>query len=135
MATISNVVLKIDPIVSNKRRKVTVSYVLRFSPREELAGTVFDEKVVLRGDDPLFDDDRAVIASTFIKAAAGSIKRSFSTQVSQNRLDEDGDTIIFGVPVLTLRDELYARVTLKPFAPRSAQADSDPVTGQFGPGA
>jgi hypothetical protein len=135
MATISNVVLKIDPIVSNKRRKVTVSYVLRFSPREELAGTVFEEKVVLRGDDPIFDDDRAVIASTFIKAAAGTIKRSFTQQVSQNRLDEDGDTIIFGVPVLTLRDELYARVALTPFAPRSAQADSDPVSGQFGPGA
>ena len=50
MATISNVVLKIDPIVSNKRRKVTVSYALRFNSREELAGTVFEEKVVLRGD-------------------------------------------------------------------------------------
>jgi len=134
MPTISNVVLKIDPIVSNKRRKVTVSYSLRFNSREELAGTVFEEKVVLRGDDPIFDEDRAPIATTFVKAVTGTIKRSFTQQVSQNRLDEDGDTIIFGVPVLTLRDELYARVSLTPFVPRPAQADSDPVSGQFGPG-
>ena len=43
-ASISNAVLKIDPIVSNKRRKFTVSYALRFNSREELAGTVFEEK-------------------------------------------------------------------------------------------
>ncbi|TDR36668.1 hypothetical protein DFR29_12718 [Tahibacter aquaticus] len=135
MATISNVSLKIDPIASNKRRKVTVSYSLRFNPREEAAGSVFEENVVLRGDDPIFDDDRAVIAASFVKAVPGTLNRSFTKQVSQNRLDEDGDTIIFGVPVLTLKDELYARVTLKPFAPRPAQADSNLVSGQFGPGA
>lgn len=135
MATISNIALRIDPVVNNKRRKVTVSYSLRFTPREELAGSVFEEKVVLRGDDPLFDEDRAVIASSFVKAAPGTIKRSFTQQVSQHRLDEDGDTIVFGVPLLVLRDELYARVTLTPFQARPAQADSEPVSGQFGPGA
>lgn len=134
MPTISNVTLKIDPIASNKRRRVTVTYSLRFSPREEAAGTVFEENVVLRGDDPIFDEDRALIAATFIKAAPGTINRSVNKLVSQNRLDEDGDTIIFGVPVLVLKDELYARVSLKPFAPKPAQADSNVVSGQFGPG-
>ncbi|WP_157579288.1 hypothetical protein [Spirosoma montaniterrae] len=135
MATITNVQLSIDNVSGQKRRKVTVKYQLRFNPREEAAGTVFDEKVVLRGDDPIFDDERAIIASTFVKAQPGVVSRSFSKMVSQNRLDEDGDTIIFGVPVLVLRDELYARVTLTPFEPRGARADSNVVTGQFGPGA
>jgi len=135
MATISNVQLRIDALQANKRRKVTVTYNLRFNPREEAAGTVFDETVVLRGDDPIFDDDRTTIVSTFVKAVPGTVNRSFSKNVSQSRLDEDGDTIIFGVPVLVLKDELYARVTLRPFAPTGAQADSNVVAGQFGPGA
>lgn len=135
MAIVSNVKLTIDPIQNNKRRRVTVSYSLNFSPREEMAGTVFEEKVVLRGDDPLFDDDRAVIAATFVKAVRGVVSRSFSQNVSQNRLDEDGDTIIFGVPIAALRDELYVRVTLLPFVPKGNQADSNLVTGQFGPAA
>jgi hypothetical protein len=89
--------------------------------------------VVLRGDDPIFDDDRATIAATFVKAVTGAVNRTFSSNVSQNRLDEDGDTIIFGVPVLALRDELYARVSLVSFASSRAQSDSNVVTGQFGP--
>ncbi len=96
---------------------------------------MFEEKVVLRGDAPLFDADRALIAATFITAAAGTIKRSFTQQVSKNHLDQDGDTIIVAMPVLTLRDERCARISLTPFAPRSTRADSDPVSAQFGPGA
>jgi hypothetical protein len=136
MVSISNVQLRIERQQgADRRRRVTVTYSLRFNPREEAAGTVFDETVILRGDDPVFDDDRATIAATFVKAAPGTVNRSHSARVSQSRLDEDGDTIIFGVPILVLKDELYARVTLRPFVATGAQADSNVVSGQFGPGA
>lgn len=48
-------------------------------------------------------------------------------------LDEDGDTLIFGEPILALRDEIDARGSLRPFVPGHAQADSHTGKGQFGP--
>jgi hypothetical protein len=137
MPSIANLSLKIDPALqANRRRKVTVSYTLRFTPREELAGTVFEERVQLRGDDPLFDDNRGgPLLASFVKATPNNVSRTVVKMVSENVLDEDGDTIILGVPIAVLRDELYARVTLTPFHPGNAQADSNVVKGQFGPGA
>lgn len=137
MPTIANLTLKIDPVVqANRRRKVTVAYTLRFTAREELAGTVFEERVQLRGDDPIFDDDRgAPLLASFVKAVPGNVNRSVVKMVSQNVLDEDGDTIILGVPIAVLRDEIYARVTLRPFVPTGTTADSAAQKGQFGPGA
>lgn len=136
MATISNPLLKIDPVpIKGNRRKVTLTYTLRFTPREEAAGTVFDETAVLMGDDPVFDDARAPLLSAFVKALPTNINRVVTVFVSSSRLDEDGDTIIFGVPILKLRDELFARITLTPFVPTAARADSNVVTGQFGPAA
>lgn len=134
MPSISNVRLSIESLPTGRRRRVTVNYSLRFNSREEAASSVFEEKVVLRGDDPLFDNDQATIATGFVKAVPGTINRSFSSSVSQSRLDEDGDTVIFGIPIAKLRDELYARVSLSPFVPNGAHSDSNVVTGQFGPG-
>ncbi|WP_395703632.1 hypothetical protein [Aquabacterium sp.] len=136
MPSIANVSLKIDRATQGNRHKVTVSYQLRFTPREELAGTVFEERVQLRGDDPVFDEDRgAPLLTSFVKATPANVNRTISKMVSSSVLDEDGDTIIFGVPILALRDELYARVTLRPFQPGSASSDSNVVKGQFGPAA
>jgi hypothetical protein len=136
MATISNPTLKIDSAPQKgNRRKVTVTYALRFTSREEAAGTVFNESVVLMGDDPSFDDVQAQLASTFVKAVPGTVNRVVTALVSSSALDEDGDTIIFGVPILKLRDELFARIQLSPFVPAPVRADSNGVTGQFGPAA
>ena len=133
MAIISNVQLKIDTNVINKKRKVTVTYNIQFNAQEESAGFLFEEKVSLRGDDPLYDDDRGDLVTTFVKAAPGLIPRAFVRNVSQDRLDEDGDTIILGRRINAAKDELYAHVTLKPFAPKSTSANSNVVAGQFGP--
>lgn len=137
MPTIANLSLKIDPTVqTGNRRKVTVSYQLRFTAREELAGVVFEERVQLRGDDPVFDDDRGgPLLTTFVKATPANVTRNLTKMVSSSVLDEDGDTIILGVPIAALRDEIYARVTLRPFVPTGALADSAPQKGQFGPAA
>jgi hypothetical protein len=137
MPSIANLTLKIDPALqANRRRKVTVTNTQRFTAREDLAGTVFEERVQLRGDDPIFDDDRgAPLLAGFVKATPNNVTRTVVKMVSQNVLDEDGDTIILGVPIAVLRDEIYARVTLRPFVPTSATADSAAQKGQFGPGA
>ncbi|MBI5256971.1 MAG: hypothetical protein HY855_10765 [Burkholderiales bacterium] len=137
MPSIANITLKIDPALqANRKRKVSVSYTLRFTPAEELAGSVFEERVQLRGDDPIFDNDRGTpLLTGFVKATPNNVSRTLTKMVSQSVLDEDGDTIILGVPIAVLRDELYARVTLKPFHPGNAQGDSNVVKGQFGPGA
>ena len=133
MAAASNVQLTIEKIPNQQnRRKVTVTYRVCFTSCEVLAGSVFKETVTLRGDDPIWDDNVTDIHSGCIKAQKGCVDRKFSKNVSKSTLDEDGDTVIFGIPIFADRDELYARVKLTPFSPTGNQADSNIVTGQFG---
>jgi len=133
MATASNVQLTIEKIKNQpNRRKVSVTYRVCFTTCEVLAGSVFKETVILRGDDPIWDDHVTTIHSDCIKAQRGCVDRKFSKNVSKSTLDEDGDTVIFGIPIFANRDELYARVKLTPFSPSGNQADSNVVTGQFG---
>ena len=140
MASISNLKLSIAPIAGSTRKLVTVSYNVCFTPSELLDGSVFDERVTLRGDDPIWDDHLITLSNTSIKAIstpipapASCMERKVVRRVSRKTLDEDGDTIIFGIPVFLDRDEVYARVTLTPFNPRSASADSNVIEKQFGP--
>lgn len=93
---------------------------------------VFRERVTLRGDDPIFDDHVSTLFDEWTRAQAAPLNRTITRDVARSSLDEDPDTIIFGW-VLGNRDEIYARVGLTPFSPSSAQADSNVVTGQFGP--
>ena len=132
MPSISNVTLAIAKGTGGAKRKVTVSYKMCFTSCEVLAGSVFIEKVLLRGDDPIWDDNLATIRNTCVKASPKCIDRKFSVDVSRRSLDEDGDTVIFGIPIFSDRDEIYARVSLTPFVPSSRTSDSNIVTGQFG---
>jgi len=132
MATISNVNLAIQHGGGGNRRQVTVSYRLCFSSCEVMAGSTFVETVDLRGDDPLWDDHLARIRNNCVKAEKGCIDRRITTTVSRSTLDEDGDTVILGIPIHAARDEIYARVKLTPFSPSGSTAHSNIVTGQFG---
>ena len=132
MATISNVRLSVQKGGNSSRRRVDVSYTVCYSACEVLAGSVFVEKVQLRGDDPIWDDNLVTMRNTCVKAERGCVEREVSRFVSRRTLDEDGDTVIFGIPIHADRDELYARVTLTPFSPGSSAANSNIVTGQFG---
>ena len=132
MPSITNVSLDIKKGTGGAKRKVTVSYRLCFTPCEILAGSVFIEKVVLRGDDPIWDDNLVTIRNVCVRANKDCIDRKIVTDVSRRALDEDGDTVIFGIPIFADRDEIYARVSLTPFNPSSRTADSNSVFGQFG---
>jgi hypothetical protein len=136
MATISNVVLQVQKGGEGSRRLVTVTYKLCFSACEALAGSTFVETVLLRGDDPIFDDNLITLSRRCVKATDKCQDRKTAVNVSRSTLDEDGDTIIiiFGQVILRIadRDELYARITLTPFAPSGSTADSNIVTGQWG---
>ncbi len=133
MATVSNVHLDIGREQSGDRRSVTVSYRVCFTSCEALAGSTFVEKVSLRGDDPIWDDYLITLRNTCVKAQEGCVDRKVTTVVSENTLDEDGDTIILGWVISRNRDEVYARVNLTPYSPSGDEADSNIVTGQFGP--
>lgn len=132
MATVNNVSLKISPGSTPKRRRVTVSYQVCFSACETLAGSVFTEKVTLRGDDPIWDDHLLTLRNSCIKAERGCVAREFSRDVAESTLDEDPDTIIFGW-VIGNKDEIYAHVTLTPFVPSGSQGSSNVVSADFGP--
>jgi len=133
MATVNNVRLEISRTDDSRRRRVTVRYQVCFSSCEALAGSVFVERVLLRGDDPIWDDNLITLRNTCVRAnEGGCVERVITTTVAASTLDEDPDTIIFGW-VIGDRDEVYARVTLTPFAPTGATRDSNIVTGQFGP--
>lgn len=134
MPTINNVRLTIDKAEDSRLRRVTVTYQICFSACEANTRAGFVERVVLRGADPIFDDDLVTLRNNCMRAQRGCIDRTVSAVVPTATLDEDGDTIILGWVVDAARDEIYARVTMKPFVPGSASANSNQVTGQFGPG-
>ena len=131
MPTISNVNLKIDKN-KNGTSRVRVTYRICFTSCEALAGSTFHERVTLRGDDPIWDDHIITLRSECVKAVDGCIERNIDRMVSTRTLDEDGDTIIFGL-VFGAVDEIYARITLDPFVTSRREADSNIVTGHFGP--
>ncbi|MCA9741981.1 MAG: hypothetical protein H6695_00475 [Deferribacteres bacterium] len=136
MATITDVRLNVQkggPGGSNSRRNVTVSYEVCFNRCELLDGTVFVERIDLKGDDPIFDDQQAVLSNGLcIKATEQCIKRKITRGVSRSTLDEDGDTVIFGIPINEDQDELYAKITLTPFTPHGDEAKSNVVRGSWG---
>ncbi len=132
MPSITGLNLNIGAGRNSTRRTVTVTYQIRFSTPESLGNQVFRERVTLRGDDPVFDDNVMTVFTNWTRAQAAPLNRTITRDVARSSLDEDPDTIIFGF-VLGNLDELYARVELTPFSPGSAQADSNVVTGQFGP--
>lgn len=132
MATVTNVDLEVQKGGSGQRRRVSVTYTVCFSSCELLAETVFVEEVTLWGDDLLFDDQQATLLRRCFKAEERCMERSVRRLVSRSTLDEDGDTVIFGIPIIADRDELYARVTLTPFTPGSASGRSANVYGQWG---
>ena len=132
MPSISNVKLAIVKGTGGSRRKVSVSYTMCFTSCEILAGSTFTEKVSLRGDDPIWDDHLTNIRNSCVKATKECIDRKITSMVSRSVLDEDGDTVIFGVPIFADRDNIYARVELKPFVAASRTVDSNEVSGQFG---
>lgn len=131
MASINNVRLEIGG-KKDRRRQVTVRYQVCFSSCETLAGSTFVERVVLRGDDPIWDDNLITLRNTCVQAVRGCVERSITATVAESVLDEDPDTIIFGW-VIGDRDEVYARVTLDPFHRSGDARNSNTVTGHFGP--
>jgi len=132
MATVSNVKLDIQKGGKDTLRTVRVTYDVCFNECELMDGTVFVENVSLRGDDPIWDDHLLTLRNHCVKATERCVHRGIATRVSRSRLDEDGDTVIFGIPLIANRDEIYAQVRLTPFHAVGTDARSNLVTGQFG---
>ncbi len=131
MATVSNVRLAIEREGTGFSH-VRVTYRVCFAQCEAMGGTVFVENVMLRGDDPIWDDNLITLRNTCMRAVNGCVDREWSGRISNRILDEDPDTIIFGW-VIGNKDEIYARVRLTPFVPSGSQGDSNIVSSNFGP--
>lgn len=128
MAIISNLQLSITKGTPGNMREVRVTYRINFTASERLAGTVFEERVTLRGSDLGVDDHLTTLRMDTVQAAATPpfVDRAITRMVSRDTLDEDRDFI------LAMRDEVYAQVRLEPFTPKDTQVDSNMVHGQFG---
>lgn len=133
MASIQNLSMSIAA-GTGTTTPVMINYTIQFAPPE--FGTVFNERVLLRGSDPILDDTLgSPVVNNLILAVPGVLLRSFSINVPTQQLNEDRDLKLLGL-VLRNRDEVYARVSLIPFggAPgMAARLDSNVVKGQFGP--
>ncbi len=132
MATVRNVQLDIQKGGEGARRRVTVSYEICFTSCEAEARATFTERVTLRGDDPIWDDHLTTLVTRCIHAQENCVTRRVTREVSRRTLDEDGDTVIFGIPVFADRDEIYAQVSVTPFVPSGSRGNSNIVSGQFG---
>ena len=137
MATISNLELGVIDAATPDERLVTVTYELSIPPKEALAGTVFLETISLWGDDRTEGGDvdfLRKVRNRLIKAdelGAGTHVRTVTRKISKQTLDEDAE-ITSGGQDLDV-DELFARVSVRPFVAKSAEMDSDTVRGLFGP--
>lgn len=132
MATVTNVRLEIGRADSRNRRRVEVRWTVCFSRCEAMAGSVFREKVTLRGDDPVWDEHLVTLRNDCVRASQGCVERRLVSTLASSTLDEDPDTIILGW-VIGNKDEVYARVCLEPFEPRGDCGSSNVVTADFGP--
>ncbi|HSN97133.1 MAG TPA: hypothetical protein VLS89_02510 [Candidatus Nanopelagicales bacterium] len=132
MAAIQNVTLIINKL-DERRSEVVVEYDMSFSPAEIQAGSIFVERIGLRGNDPLFDDDIAPgLVSQLVQAQPNVPRRAVRRIIPTRLLDEDRDRSLLGL-LLAREDELIAQVSLMPFMPRGATASSQPVEANFGP--
>ncbi len=132
MATVTNVQLEIGRADDRNRRRVEVRWTVCFSRCEGMAGSVFRERVVLRGDDPGWDDHLITLRSDCVRASQGCAERRLVRTVASSTLDEDPDTIILGW-VIGNKDEVYAEVCLEPFEPSGSCGRSTVLTADFGP--
>jgi len=135
MAQIQNVTLTIIKL-SVLQSWVSVSYELRFTPLE--LGSPFTVRVLLRGKDPVMDDNLAPNLGPAgpVTALALVMPVTRSLLVSNDQLDEDRDAVL-GSFIIRNEDEIYARVAMaRLFSSDPAVIqDSNLVRGQFGRGA
>jgi hypothetical protein len=131
MALVQNLRLDITRL-DDKRSEVLVTYEIAFTAAEVLAGATFLEKVSLRGDDAILDEDiGGPLYCHAIKAETPPLAREIRRTLLSRELDEDLDRRVLGSPVRRA-DELYARVALTPFVAAEAILDSNVVRGSFG---
>lgn len=118
MATISKLKLSIEK--GRSKSTVTISYDICFSKYEVMDKSTFIERISLKGDDasPNPDDHLLTIHSNCMQASKKCLPRKIVKKVSNKVLNED-DTF------LNRTDEVYARVSLTPFKPKSTSANSN----------
>jgi hypothetical protein len=114
MATISNEKLEIDN-VDDTTVKVTVSYDLAPNQTEKLAGTVFQEDIVLLGDDSgaqtqvFAFPNGAKPAQYAVNSSTGTVSRSRNHNISKSKLNEDPGFLANGAED---PDEILAQITI-----------------------
>jgi len=114
MATISGATLDIVN-VDDVTVKVTVAYTLTPSNVEKLAGTVFQEDIVLMGDDsgtlaPVFTfADGSKPAQYAVSQSTTSVARSRDHKIPKSTLNEDPAFLANGAEA---QDEILAQITI-----------------------
>jgi hypothetical protein len=114
MATISNKKLDIEN-VDDTTVKVTVSYDLVPDQTEKLAGTVFQEDIVLLGDDsgvqtPVFTFANGPTPAQYaVSSSTGTVSRQRDHNIPKSTLNEDPDFLKDGSENL---DEILAQITI-----------------------
>jgi len=118
MANIVNLTLGIKKGTS--KSKVTITYDACFTKCELQDNTTFIETVKLWGDDLVYDDHLVTLKRSCVSATKECVKRKITRSISNSVLNEDLGT-----------DQVYARVKLVPFKPRTASASSNIISSRF----
>jgi hypothetical protein len=132
MAAIRNVTLTINKL-DEMKSEVIVEYDLIFSRAEIQAGSIFVERVGLRGADVVNDDELApALMNQLVQAEEDLPRRAVRRVLPNQLLDEDRDRGLLGM-LLGREDEVYAQVSMVPFMPRPAMGRSATLRAQLGP--
>jgi len=112
---------------NRKTATVTVSYrALLSSVERNMTGLRFRESIQLWGADPGPDDWLYNFpTSSFWKETDGVVNRERTVTLSDDILDEDG---LLGI---SLTDEVYAKVSLRPMMPSSTTRNSNEISHKF----
>ena len=126
MPFITNINLEIVQGRGGDVRQLNVDCQFKFVGLEVQTRSWFVVRYYLCGWDSLFEDPGIYIRADSVQATEEFVSHKFSQNVLRSQLDEDPDWNF------AMRDEVYLRVTLEPWVPRSASANSNIVTGQWG---
>ena len=121
MPFITQAKLEIEEVGRDDLRRLNVDCQFKFVGVELLSKAWFRVKFFLVGWDGDYEDPGRFIRSDCVQATEQFVSHHFSQNVLTSSLNED----VFGT------DEVFIRVKLEPWIPRTVSANTNLVTGQW----
>jgi hypothetical protein len=120
MARIENANLTYEGEIGAGISRLTVSFVIQWEESERVAGSSFELDTTLYGKDPSRDDYLHGEAVAYAVNGLATQEVNHRIVLATDRLNEDWG-----------RDEIYARITIRPLVFLPVSANTNQIEGRF----